>query len=84
MIRSSNTLMPVVFLHCHCCFILHNLVLFISLVFGRFKARYEHAIIQGNDKNATNRQKHIGSNVAKVLILFHVVIDDPVSCYFCV
>ncbi|BAS91802.1 SNF2 domain-containing protein ENL1 isoform X2 [Oryza sativa Japonica Group] len=33
----------------------------------QFKARYEHAIIQGNDKNATNRQKHIGSNVAKEL-----------------
>uniref|UniRef100_A0A0E0KXA0 Protein CHROMATIN REMODELING 24 n=1 Tax=Oryza punctata TaxID=4537 RepID=A0A0E0KXA0_ORYPU len=32
-----------------------------------FKARYEQAIIQGNDKNATNRQKHIGSNVAKEL-----------------
>ncbi|KAF0895629.1 hypothetical protein E2562_013926 [Oryza meyeriana var. granulata] len=32
-----------------------------------FKARYELAIIRGNDKNATNREKHIGSNVAKEL-----------------
>ncbi|XP_040379491.1 protein CHROMATIN REMODELING 24-like [Oryza brachyantha] len=32
-----------------------------------FKARYELAILRGNDKNATNREKHIGSNVAKEL-----------------
>ncbi|KAM0867561.1 hypothetical protein ACQ4PT_041896 [Festuca glaucescens] len=32
-----------------------------------FKRRYESAIIRGNDKNATNREKHIGSTVAKDL-----------------
>ncbi|CAM0879623.1 unnamed protein product [Alopecurus aequalis] len=32
-----------------------------------FKTRYESAIIRGNDKSATNREKHIGSNVAKEL-----------------
>uniref|UniRef100_A0A0D9WBL7 Protein CHROMATIN REMODELING 24 n=1 Tax=Leersia perrieri TaxID=77586 RepID=A0A0D9WBL7_9ORYZ len=32
-----------------------------------FKARYELPILRGNDKNATNREKHIGSNVAKEL-----------------
>jgi hypothetical protein len=28
--------------------------------------RYESAILRGNDKNATAREKHVGSNVAKV------------------
>ncbi|KAM0840367.1 hypothetical protein ACQ4PT_059715 [Festuca glaucescens] len=32
-----------------------------------FKRRYESAIIRGNDKNATNREKHVGSTVAKDL-----------------
>ncbi|KAF6170510.1 hypothetical protein GIB67_031918 [Kingdonia uniflora] len=32
-----------------------------------FKARYEGAILRGNDKNASNREKHIGSRVAKEL-----------------
>uniref|UniRef100_A0A453DMA2 Helicase ATP-binding domain-containing protein n=1 Tax=Aegilops tauschii subsp. strangulata TaxID=200361 RepID=A0A453DMA2_AEGTS len=32
-----------------------------------FKSRYESAIIRGNDKNATNREKHTGSTVAKAL-----------------
>ncbi|XP_062184522.1 SNF2 domain-containing protein ENL1-like [Phragmites australis] len=33
----------------------------------QFKTRYEMAILRGNDKNATAREKHIGSNVAKEL-----------------
>lgn len=32
-----------------------------------FKTRYELPILRGNDKSATNREKHIGSNVAKEL-----------------
>ncbi|XP_039031865.1 protein CHROMATIN REMODELING 24-like [Hibiscus syriacus] len=32
-----------------------------------FKERYEHAILHGNDKNATEREKRIGSTVAKEL-----------------
>ncbi|WVZ56853.1 hypothetical protein U9M48_007325 [Paspalum notatum var. saurae] len=32
-----------------------------------FKTRYEMAILRGNDKNATAREKHVGSNVAKEL-----------------
>ncbi|KAK8710077.1 hypothetical protein V6N13_145418 [Hibiscus sabdariffa] len=32
-----------------------------------FKERYEHAILRGNDKNATEREKRIGSTVAKEL-----------------
>lgn len=33
----------------------------------QFKIRYETAILRGNDKNATAREKHVGSNVAKEL-----------------
>ncbi|OEL31638.1 Protein CHROMATIN REMODELING 24, partial [Dichanthelium oligosanthes] len=33
----------------------------------QFKTRYEMAILRGNDKNATAREKHVGSNVAKEL-----------------
>ncbi|XP_020088480.1 protein CHROMATIN REMODELING 24 [Ananas comosus] len=32
-----------------------------------FKIRYENAILRGNDKNASDREKHIGSTVAKEL-----------------
>ncbi|KAJ1273630.1 hypothetical protein BS78_06G296900 [Paspalum vaginatum] len=32
-----------------------------------FKTKYEMAILRGNDKNATAREKHVGSNVAKDL-----------------
>ncbi|WCJ41023.1 chromatin remodeling 24 [Euphorbia peplus] len=32
-----------------------------------FKANYEHFILRGNDKNATAREKHVGSRVAKEL-----------------
>ncbi|CAM0913080.1 unnamed protein product [Alopecurus aequalis] len=32
-----------------------------------FRERYEYAINRGNEKDATNREKHIGSNVAKEL-----------------
>lgn len=68
MIRKSNSFTPIIFLHYRCCFILHNVVSFIYLDYDRFKMRYELAILRGNDKNATNREKHVGSNVAKVLI----------------
>ncbi|GJN01216.1 hypothetical protein PR202_ga18463 [Eleusine coracana subsp. coracana] len=33
----------------------------------QFKTRYEMAILRGNDKSATAREKHIGSNVATIL-----------------
>nr|CAB3488784.1 unnamed protein product [Digitaria exilis] len=33
----------------------------------QFKTMYEMAILRGNDKNATAREKHVGSNVAKEL-----------------
>ncbi|KAL6844258.1 hypothetical protein ACP4OV_025931 [Aristida adscensionis] len=33
----------------------------------QFRTKYELAILRGNDKNATAREKHIGSNVAKEL-----------------
>ncbi|XP_022680894.1 protein CHROMATIN REMODELING 24 isoform X2 [Setaria italica] len=33
----------------------------------QFKTRYESAILRGNDKSATAREKHVGSNVAKEL-----------------
>lgn len=32
-----------------------------------FKTKFEKAILRGNDKNATAREKHVGSNVAKEL-----------------
>ncbi|XP_038989186.1 protein CHROMATIN REMODELING 24 [Phoenix dactylifera] len=32
-----------------------------------FKIKYENAILRGNDKNASDREKHIGSTVAKEL-----------------
>ncbi|XWS44706.1 hypothetical protein CRYUN_Cryun15aG0070800 [Craigia yunnanensis] len=32
-----------------------------------FKERYEHAILRGNDKNASEREKSVGSRVAKEL-----------------
>ncbi|KAK1693051.1 hypothetical protein QYE76_009748 [Lolium multiflorum] len=35
---------------------------------GRFRQKYELPIIRGNDKTASNRAKHIGSNVRKKLI----------------
>ena len=36
----------------------------------RFRERYENAINRGNEKDATNREKHIGSEVAKVIAFF--------------
>ncbi|XP_072974391.1 SNF2 domain-containing protein ENL1 [Typha angustifolia] len=32
-----------------------------------FKVRYENPILRGNEKNASNREKHVGSTVAKEL-----------------
>lgn len=43
---------------------LNNLKL---LLFWRFKEKYEHLILRGNDKNAYDRDKRIGSAVAKVI-----------------
>jgi hypothetical protein len=44
------------------------------------------AILRGNDKNATAREKHIGSNVAKVqtsfpLLVFYLDMDVLVSWF---
>lgn len=37
--------------------------------FLRFKERFENAMLRGNEKNATEREKRIGSEVAKVITL---------------
>lgn len=37
--------------------------------FLRFKERFEDAMLRGNEKNATEREKRIGSEVAKVITL---------------
>ncbi|KAM0947333.1 putative DNA helicase chromatin remodeling SNF2 family [Dioscorea sansibarensis] len=34
---------------------------------NEFKIRYEHPILRGNDKNASDREKYVGSTVAKEL-----------------
>jgi len=49
---------------------LHYLMPSISLYCYRFKIRFETPILRGNDKNATAREKHVGSNVAKVITCF--------------
>lgn len=36
----------------------------------RFKQNYEHYILRGTDKNASDREQRIGSTVAKVRIQF--------------
>jgi len=41
-----------------------------ALSFNRFKQNYEHYILRGTDKNATDREQRIGSTVAKVRIQF--------------
>ena len=38
--------------------------------FPRFKVKYESPILRGNDKNASDREKHIGSRVAKVILSY--------------
>lgn len=48
------------------CFICYETL----LDFLRFKERFEDAILRGNDKNATEREKRIGSEIAKVMILY--------------
>lgn len=35
----------------------------------RFKEKYENAILRGNEKNASDRDKRIGSAVAKVILI---------------
>jgi hypothetical protein len=37
--------------------------------FFRFKETYEHPILRGNEKNASDREKRIGSTVAMVMHL---------------
>lgn len=37
-------------------------------MFPRFKVKYESPILRGNEKNASDREKHIGSRVAKVML----------------
>lgn len=39
----------------------------------RFKEKYELPILRGNDKHALDREKRIGSAVAKVMILLFVL-----------
>lgn len=34
----------------------------------RFKEKYENAILRGNEKNASDRDKRVGSAVAKVIL----------------
>lgn len=49
---------------------IYQLCIIKSLCFNRFKQNYEHYIIRGTDKNATDREQRIGSTVAKVRIQF--------------
>lgn len=49
----------------------------ILLSFNRFKDNYEHYILRGNDKDASDRDKRIGSTVAKVRIsLVAIIFSD--------
>ena len=56
----------------------------------RFRERYENYINRGNEKGATNPEKHIGSNVAKVIVFFFCICvqakDDTQALFlvFCV
>lgn len=38
----------------------------------RFREKYEHPILRGNDKRASERDKRVGSMVAKVMPILHV------------
>ena len=38
-----------------------------NFVISRFKDKYEHPILRGNDKNASERDKRVSSMVAKVM-----------------
>jgi hypothetical protein len=38
-------------------------------IISRFKDRYEKKILRGNEKNASDREKYVGSTVAKVSII---------------
>lgn len=44
------------------------LLLLLALIYPlfRFKEKYEYKILRGNEKVASNREKYIGSTVAKV------------------
>jgi hypothetical protein len=48
------------------CFNKFMLTYGIKYHFFRFKETYEHPILRGNEKNASDREKRIGSTVAKV------------------
>lgn len=45
--------------------------------FFRFKEKFESLILRGNEKNASDREKRIGSTVAKVMIL----LSSNILCY---
>lgn len=45
--------------------------------FSRFKEKFESLILRGNEKNASDREKHIGSTVAKVMI----PLSSNILCY---
>lgn len=42
----------------------------------RFRERYEQPILRGNDKKASQRDKHVGSVVAKVMIVPSYLRED--------
>ena len=50
------------------CFLWHEI-----LEFLRFKEKFEYAILRGNEKKASDREKRIGSAVAKVKINLTVI-----------
>lgn len=52
-------------------FFLHhfgNLDDFLVFHICRFKLKYENPILRGNDKHASDRDKYIGSTIAKVFL----------------
>jgi hypothetical protein len=51
------------------CFFWHEI-----LEFLRFKEKFEYAILRGNEKKASDREKRIGSTVAKVMIYLMVIL----------
>ena len=50
------------------------------MFFSRFKEKYEDAIRRGNDKNASDREKCIGSTVAKVIVSYVSVVSGLCFC----
>lgn len=58
---------------------IYQLCIIKPLSFNRFKQNYEHYIIRGTDKNATDREQRIGSTVAKVMIQFEYAWEAIIS-----